>query len=164
MSDLPRPTHGRYRLRDRTVNFNGGYPEPVPQERIRHGYPHTSGAFAEALEDYMGIRDLHLTRGNFWAMEEAPSRRLLPLPREEMVEDVEAGDDRIDSRNVNDNSDGDGEEDSSDDDDDSSADDGFNPLLRMEAEDSEFFCGTALGNHPSLEGITISHSRIQTRF
>jgi hypothetical protein len=111
----------------------------------------------------MGIRDLHLTRGNFGATEEATSRRLLPLPREEMVEDVEAGDDRIDNRNVNDNSDGDGEEDSSDDDDDSSADDGFNPLLRMEEEDLEFFFGTALGKHPSLEGITSSHSRIQTR-
>jgi hypothetical protein len=63
---------------------------------------------------------------------------------------------------VNYNSDGDGEEDSSDDDDDSSADDGFNPLLRMEEEDLEFFFATALGKNPSLEGITITHSRIQT--
>jgi hypothetical protein len=43
----------------------------------------------------MGIRDLHQTRWSFWAMEKAPSRRLLPLPREEMVENVEAGDDPI---------------------------------------------------------------------
>jgi hypothetical protein len=136
----------RYRLRDLRVNFS--HPSPDADERsvvhYRNEFPIMLNQLVDGLEGYYRIKKLRLVHGNFWDASDDDDGE----EEEDAQGDREVGAAAGAAGGDNDN-DGTG---------------GIDLLLQPDHDDLENLFGMVLCNHPSLDDITISKSRIQTQY
>jgi hypothetical protein len=134
----------RYRLRDLRVKFN--HPSPDADERsvvhYRNEFPIMFNQLVDGIEGYYRIKKLRLVHGNFWDPSDDDDGEEDDVHgAREMGAAAAGGDNNAD--------DGTG---------------GIDLLLQPDHDDLENLFGMVLCNHPSLDDITISKSRIQTQY